>query len=259
MSHSNELKTAIEAAQAAGKFLRDHFENQDALTVNEATKHDLKLELDIRSQTLITEHLLGAFPDHALYGEEGLAGNQDSDWQWIVDPIDGTVNYFYGIPHFCVSIALRHHGVTQVGVIYDPMTDTLWAGQRGQGATINGRPLQVSSRKSLHECVVTVGFSKTAAAMKDGMGRFETLADQVRKIRIMGSAALGMAYVASGRLDAYIEGYISLWDIAAGVLLIEEAGGRVDLTPLEDETDKFSVHASSGNITIPSFLTDRHT
>jgi len=250
MSDPSPLDVAVNAAQSAGAFLREHFENTEALVVNEATKHDIKLELDVRSQTLITECLLGAFPDHALYGEEGLAGNQSSEWQWIVDPIDGTVNYFYGIPHFCISIALRHQGVTQLGVILDPMTNELWVGERGKGATLNGRPLKVSSRTELKESVVTVGFSKTAAAMEDGMSRFQSLSSQVRKIRIMGSAALGLAYVATGRLDAYLEGYISLWDIAAGVLLIEEAGGQVDQTPLTDEPDKFGVKATNGKLAI---------
>lgn len=248
---SDTLDIAITAAKEAGAFLREHFENTESLVVNEASQHDIKLELDVRSQTLITERLLGAFPDHALYGEEGLAGNQESPWQWIVDPIDGTVNYFYGLPHYCVSIALRHEGVTQLGVIYDPMTQELWTSERGQGAFLNGRKISVSDRAVLKEAVITVGFSKTAAAMKEGLGNFSELASQVRKVRIMGSAALGLAYIATGRLDAYIEGFISLWDIAAGVLLIEEAGGVVALTNLDDSPDKFSIKASNGKLTLP--------
>ncbi|MDB4491765.1 inositol monophosphatase [bacterium] len=248
---SETLDIAIQTAKEAGAFLREHFENPESLVVNEASQHDIKLELDVRSQTLITERLLGAFPDHALYGEEGLAGNQDSPWQWIVDPIDGTVNYFYGLPHYCVSIALRHEGVTQVGVIYDPSTQELWTSERGQGAFLNGRKISVSDRSVLKEAVITVGFSKTAAAMQEGLGRFSELASQVRKIRIMGSAALGLAYIATGRLDAYIEGFISLWDIAAGVLLIEEAGGQVTLANLDNSEDKFSITASNDKLTLP--------
>lgn len=250
---SDYLDTAIHAAQEAGAFLRQHFENTESLVVNEASQHDVKLELDVRSQTLITEILLGAFPDHALYGEEGLAGNQDSEWQWIVDPIDGTVNYFYGLPHFCVSIALRQGEETQLGVIFDPMTQELWTAQRGQGAFLGDRRLAVSQRTRLNECVITTGFSKTAAGMEQGMKRFEALATRVRKVRIMGSAALGLAYVASGRLDAYLEGFISLWDIAAGVLLIEEAGGNVALSQLDDSPDKFSIVASNGLLDLPSW------
>ena len=248
---SEPLDVAIRAAKEAGAFLREHFENTESLVVNEASQHDIKLELDVRSQTLITEILLGEFPDHALYGEEGLAGNQESLWQWIVGPIDGTVNYFYGLPHFCVSIALRHDSVTQVGVIYDPMTDSLWTSKRGEGAYLNGRKISVSSRAALNEAVITVGFSKTAAAMQEGLGMFQELSSQVRKVRIMGSAALGLAYIATGRLDAYIESFISLWDIAAGVLLIEEAGGRVELTNLDNSPDKFSIRATNAKLTLP--------
>lgn len=248
---SEPIDIAIQAAKEAGAFLREHFENTDALVVNEATQHDIKLELDIRSQTLITGILLGQFPEHAFYGEEGLAGNQDSAWQWIVDPIDGTVNYFYGIPHYCISIALRHEGVTQLGVIFDPMMNELWTVQRGQGVQMNGRSLSVSDRSDLKECVITVGFSKTATALQEGLGRFEELASEVRKIRIMGSAALALAYVASGRLDAYLEGFISLWDIAAGVLMVEEAGGRVDLVKHGQSADKFSIVASNGKLKLP--------
>lgn len=250
---SEPLDIAIHAAKEAGAFLRGHFENTEALVVNEASQHDIKLELDVRSQTLITECLLGKFPDHALYGEEGLAGNHDSPWQWIVDPIDGTVNYFYGIPHYCVSIALRHEGVTQLGVIYDPSTDELWTTARGKGAFLNGRRLQVSDRGNLNEAVITVGFSKTAAAMEQGVDRFQDLCKQVRKVRIMGSAALGLAYIATGRLDAYLEGFISLWDIAAGVLMIEEAGGVVDARNLDNSPDKFSICASNGHLTLPAW------
>ncbi len=248
------LDTAIEAAKQAGAFLREHFENTDSLQVNESTQHDIKLELDLRSQSLITDVLLGAHPEHALYGEEGIAGNQDSPWQWIVDPIDGTVNYFYGIPHFCVSIALRQEGTLQLGVIYDPMTDELWTAARGEGASRNGQPIQASRRVDPKECVMTVGFSKTVAAMEDGLARFQSISRSVRKIRMMGSAALGLAYVANGRLDAYLEGSLGLWDIAAGVVLVEEAGGKVSWVPREDDPDKFGVAASNGLISIPGVL-----
>src|SRR3954454_8486867 len=119
MPMNTYLQAAIAAARAAGELLRNHFGK--ALDVNAFEAHDIKLDLDVRSQELITQRLLGQFPDHAIYGEEGIAGNQQSEFQWIVDPIDGTVNYFYSIPHFCISIALRERGEIMVGVIYDPM------------------------------------------------------------------------------------------------------------------------------------------
>ena len=147
---------------------------------------------------------------------------------------------------------MHYKGVTQLGVIFDPSTNELWTAQRGQGTFLNGDRMAVSTRSELKEAVITVGFSKTAAAMEEGLAKFGTLCGQVRKVRIMGSAALGLAYIAGGRLDAYIEGFISLWDIAAGVLMIEEAGGKVIATPLEEgDTDKFSIIASNGMLELP--------
>src|SRR5262245_7540873 len=136
------LDAAIVAAREAGNSLRTHF----GVTpdVKEFHDHDIKIELDERTQALITERLLSTFPEHALLGEEGIAGNQQSEWHWIVDPIDGTVNYFYGLPHFCVSIALRHRDEIVVGVIHDPMRDELWAATKNGAATLNGKPIAVS-------------------------------------------------------------------------------------------------------------------
>lgn len=243
---STFLDHASSAAREAGALLREHFETE--LTVDAALDHDIKLELDVRSQDLITAHLLGAFPDHAIYGEEGIAGNQDSPFQWIVDPIDGTVNYFYGIPHFCVSIALREHGVLTTGVIYDPMLDELFAVQKGGVPTKNGKPIQASTRAELKNAIVTIGFSKSKEAMDAGMDRYRQIAYQVRKTRMMGSAALALAYIACGRLDAYIEEQISLWDIAAGQLLVEAAGGRVRLSDSTSHPDKWGIVAHNGRL-----------
>lgn len=240
------LETTIAAAREAGALLRDNFGH--APKVNEFHDHDIKLDLDVRAQALITERLLGAFPDHALYGEEGIAGNQTSEWQWIVDPLDGTVNYFYGIPHFCVSIALRRAGEIQLGVIYDPMRDELWTATKGGMPALNGNPIAVSTRTQLKDAVLSIGFAKSKTTIAAGLPLVEKFVSRVRKIRLMGSAALDLAYVACGRLDAYIESSVSLWDIAAGRLLVETAGGRYESAPREDHPDKVSVRASSGRI-----------
>ena len=240
------LDTAISAARDAGELLRAHFGKP--LDVNEFAAHDIKLDLDVRAQTLITEKLLGAFPDHALYGEEGIAGNQASEWQWIVDPIDGTVNYFYSIPHFCISIALRRAGEIQLGVIYDPMRDELWAVEQGGTPTLNGAPISVSARTQLSDAVLSVGFSKTKTTISAGMPLLEKYVMRARKCRLMGSAALDLAYVACGRLDAYIEQSVSLWDVAAGKILVESAGGSFEMTPRADNPDKISVIASNGRV-----------
>ena len=243
---TSHLDTALVAARAAGELLRSHFGKP--LEVNEFAAHDIKLDLDVRAQTLITEILLGAFPGHAIFGEEGIAGNQASEWQWIVDPIDGTVNYFYAIPHFCISIALRRGDEIQVGVIYDPMRDEMWAVARGSAPTLNGEPIAVSARTQLSDAVLSVGFSKTKATIAAGIPLLEKYVMRARKCRLMGSAALDLAYVACGRLDAYIEQSVSLWDVAAGMLLVESAGGQFKMTPREDTPEKISVVASNGRI-----------
>jgi len=243
---SDYLHAAQEAAQAAGGLLRANFGL--ALTVDENLAHDIKLELDKRSQTLIESLLLARYPDHAIYGEEGIRGDQDSEYQWIVDPIDGTVNFFYGIAHFAVSIALRRAGKIIVGVIYDPLRDELWACEAGQPATLNGLPMRVSSRSELSDAMVSVGVSKTLDSVNASLPLFTRMVREAKKCRMMGSASLDIAYVACGRLDAYIEGQISLWDIAAGILLVESAGGIVDLKPHATIADKYAVVATSGNI-----------
>lgn len=240
------LEVAEEAARAAGELLRTHF--QKPLEVKATATHDIKLEVDVLTQDLITRILLARFPGHALYGEEGVVGDQASEFQWVVDPLDGTVNFFYGLPHFCVSIALRHHGEVITGVIYDPIREELWSVERGQSATLNGKPIEVSRRANLSEAVLSIGLAKTSATIEAGLPLLEQMVHRVRKCRMLGSAALDMAYVACGRLDAYIEQGISLWDIAAGWLLVEAAGGRVELEPRPEMPDKFRIIASSGRL-----------
>lgn len=238
------LPVAIDAARQAGALIKANYGTD--LDVNETLQYDLKLELDVRTQALITGILLEAFPTHAIYGEEGLAGDQSSEFHWIVDPIDGTVNYFYGIPHFCVSIALRQGDDLLIGVIYDPMMDELFTAEKGGTPALNGKPIRVSKRAHLAEAMITVGFSKNKESIEAGMRRFGRLLTQVRKTRMLGSAALGMAYVACGRLDAYIEEVISLWDVAAGILLVETAGGRAPLYIKDRATEKYSMCCSNG-------------
>lgn len=242
---THALQTATVAARAAGDLLRKHFGKPPE--VNELLAHDIKLALDVQTQELITEKLLTTFPDHALYGEEGIAGNQDSEWQWIVDPIDGTVNYYYGIPHYCVSIALRRAGELQLGVIYDPQRDEMWQTVRGGPTLLNGESVRVSQRSDIGDAVVSIGFSKNKTTINAGLALLPEYIARVRKCRLMGSAALDLAYVACGRLDAYIEQSVSLWDIAAGQLLLENAGGKIEITERTDAPGKISIRAWSGN------------
>jgi myo-inositol-1(or 4)-monophosphatase len=240
------LEAAKTAARVAGELLRQNF--QQPLRVNSREAHDIKLEIDVESQELITDLLLKEFPHHALYGEEGIVGDQTAEYQWVVDPIDGTVNYYYGIPHFCISIALRHQQQVIVGVIYDPMRDEMWAGEKDTQPTLNGKLFRVSERTALAEAVISVGLSKTGDTIAAGLPLLQNMVHRARKCRLMGSAALDMAYVACGRFDAYIEQGISLWDIAAGMLLVETAGGKIDMHPRADAKEKYSIIASNGVI-----------
>ena len=248
------LQAAERAARRAGHLLKANFHLPKE--IDEAQHHDVKLALDRKSQDLITEDLLNAFPDYCLYGEEGMAGNQDASMQWIVDPIDGTVNYLYSIPHFCISIALREKESNEIimGLIYDPMLDELWTVEKGRAPALNGKTIACSPRRTLEEAILFVGCGKDKEALATGLERFERASTRARKMRMMGSAALGMAYIASGRLDGYIESRISLWDVAAGILLVESGGGKVELTPHPTLPDVWSVVATNGKIPVEDIL-----
>ena len=227
---------AVRAAQAVGVLMRSQLRaSKRAFSV---TQHDIKLELDVRCQGIIEKALRRSFPQVALLGEEGIAGDADAEYRWVVDPIDGTVNFAYGIPHACVSIALQRRAQaakaadfedgyrTLVGVVYDPFCRELWTAIRGEGAKLNGKSIRVSRRRKLSEAIISIGFAKTRENLEATLPYFIDLAHHVRKLRIMGSAALDLAYVATGRFDAYIERGIRLWDIAAGALIVECAGGE---------------------------------
>lgn len=230
------LKVSAAAAQAAGDLMRRHRNTTKRAKL--VTQHDIKLELDVRSQKLIEKSLRSAFPKVAILGEEGDTGEVKDEYRWVVDPIDGTVNFAYGIPHACVSIALqgwaRGRGKrdyedgyqTLVGVVYDPFCDEIWTAIRGQPARLNGKETQVSARKRLDESIVSIGFAKSRESLDRTLPYFNEIVPQIRKIRMMGAAALALVYVASGRFDAYIERGIRLWDIAAGGLILECAGGE---------------------------------
>ncbi len=224
------LACAVKAARAAGKVMR---QNQWASKkINSATQHDIKLELDVRCQKLIERILRAGFPRVAILGEEGISGDPQAAERWVVDPIDGTVNFSYGVPHACVCIALQSRNPESddydsiVGVVYDPFCDELWTAIRGQPARLNGRIIHVSDRKKLNEAAVAIGFAKSRATLDLMLPYFNKLVRRVRKVRMMGAAGLAMTYVATGRFDAYVERDIRLWDIAAGGLIVECAGGE---------------------------------
>lgn len=228
--------------------------------VHAAVQHDIKLELDVRCQKRIETLLRAAFPGVPIVGEEGTVGDAEALHRWVVDPIDGTVNFAYGIPHACVSIALQARPSwpaprassqpafqTVVGAVFDPFCDELWTAIRPGPARLNGKPIQVSSRRQLREAIIAIGFAKQTKSLRAMLPRFQNLVHRVRKVRMMGSAALDLAYVACGRMDAYIESGVRLWDIAAGGLLVECAGGQFwnEFIPRDDA---YRVIADNGRL-----------
>ncbi len=245
------LSTVVDVALAAGRLMK---RNANRIkVVDEARQHDVKLALDKESQHLIESQLLKKFPQIPLLGEEGESGRIDSELRWIVDPIDGTVNYFHGIPHACVSIALQQktsekNGAiyedgykTILGVIYDPFTEEIWTAAAGEKTKLNGRVMRVSGRDKLQESILAIGFSKTKGILRTMLPAFQKLVSRVRKIRIMGSAALSLAYVAGGRMDAYVERGVKLWDIAAGGLMVECSGGVFIHEPIPNNQGYFMI------------------
>jgi myo-inositol-1(or 4)-monophosphatase len=222
------LATAIETALAAGRLQRQHF--RSAIDVRKKGAIDLVTEIDIAVEREFRQTIGARFPDHAVIGEEGgvAGGGPGASHRWIIDPIDGTTNYAHGLALFCVSIALEIDDTTVLGVVFDPMADELFTAERGQGARLNGQRIHVTGCRSLTDALVCTGFPYSVRE-KPGhlIAGFAEFMRLTRAVRRLGSAALDLCYVAAGRFDAFYEESLHAWDIAAGALLVEEAGGRV--------------------------------
>lgn len=243
------LEVAKSAALKAGDFILKVMESKE-LEVAQEHDHDIKIKLDSDTQDLLTKLICKEFPDHAILGEEGGEGSDGEGYEWILDPIDGTVNLFYGIPHFCISIACRYHGDIQAGVIWDPSRKECFHAIHGGGAYLNDKQIHVSKRKHLNEAILALGFSKGKETVAKCLELYQFYGPRSRKLRAMGSAALDMAYIAAGRMEAYIEQGIKIWDIAAGMLILQEAGGKIVLTPWK-EKHHYHICASNGLIDLP--------
>lgn len=243
------IKTALAAAEAAGKLIRESFGHE--LKVTEHFAHDIKIELDKKCQDLIYDIILKAHPDHVCIGEEGDSERKQGPVEWIVDPIDGTMNLAHSIPHFCVSIAARESASQKIllGVIYDPIRHEMFTAEKGGGTFLNGVRQHVSPRDRLEDAVLAVGFAKSQDSIDHCLKLYTLYCNRAKKLRAMGSAALDLAYVACGRMDAYIEQGVNLWDIAAGIILVEEAGGVAEIT--RKPNGAYHVCAHSGKIEYP--------
>lgn len=225
---------AAEIAREAGARLRDYF----AKGVDTEYKGDVDLVTvaDRTVETLVRTRLSEAFPDHGIYGEEGTRERLDAEFRWYVDPLDGTTNFAHGFPQFAVSMGLEHRpfgikpeedGKLVAGVIYDPMRDELFSAERGRGAQLNGKPARVSRTGELAEALLATGFPSRKRHASPNIHFYQEFTLRSHGVRRAGSAALDLAYVACGRMDAFWEFNLNPWDTAAGILLVEEAGGRV--------------------------------
>lgn len=222
------LNFAIQTARDAGAILVDRLGR--ALQVSNKGDIDLVTEADVASEQLIIERIRSYYPRHSILAEESgdtVTVEGESEWRWIVDPLDGTTNYAHGYPCFCVSIALERQGKLELGVIYDPTRDEIFAGERGQGATLNGRKIQVSQIEELNAAMLCTGFPYNVRERPNFARDFTNFTMNAQAVRRDGSAALDLAYVACGRFDGFWEDGLNPWDVAAGVLLIEEASGTV--------------------------------
>jgi myo-inositol-1(or 4)-monophosphatase len=220
------VNVAVRAARAAGQIILRYMNRVDSIAVVEKQRLDFASEVDRAAEAEIIRELKRAFPGHAILAEEsGEIGKAKQ--VWVIDPLDGTHNYLRGFPHFSVSIALLENGEPMHGVVYDPLRDELFTASRGDGAYLNDRRIRVSPRTELTGALLATGFPyRQRAHIDTQIGMTRALLDQAEDIRRTGSAALDLAYVANGRFDGYFESGLQPWDMAAGCLLVREAGGR---------------------------------
>ncbi len=223
------VSVMVKAARQGGNVLLRNLNKLDSLNVVEKQRMDYASEVDADAEKAVVKELKRSYPDYAVLGEEGGAQRgKNGRYTWVIDPLDGTSNYLRGFPHYCVSLALVDNGEPTDAVIFDPLRNELFTASRGSGAQLNERRIRVSDRKDLGGALITTGFPPRervrAGAQLECVRELLVQAEDVRRT---GSAALDLAYVACGRSDAYFEAGVMAWDIAAGVLLVREAGGRV--------------------------------
>jgi myo-inositol-1(or 4)-monophosphatase len=233
---------AVRAARQAGNIIMRSFGRLDTLTVAEKRANDFVSEVDRNAEQAIIDTIRRAYPGHAILAEEsGTQGR--NEFEWVIDPLDGTTNYLHGFPQFAVSIALRYRGRLEGGVVYDPVRDEIYTAERGNGALLNDRRLRVTEHKALKGALLGTGIPfRDQTHIEAYLGMLKDFTQETAGIRRPGSAALDFAYVAAGRLDGFWELGLSVWDFAAGALLVQEAGGVVS------DIGGGSRHLETGNV-----------
>lgn len=250
-TNSELLECAVTTAKKSGNHALQNVEHRtDAIQI---TKHDIKLKLDVECQKIAEDTILSRFPDHSVLGEEDTGrktgiDDPENTFEWIVDPIDGTVNYSHGLPLWCCSVAVRRDGKTLAGAVYVPENDELFSASVDSPALLNGKPISVSTTKTLADSMIMTGTNKNPANGSIPFAVFTQIARSAQKARICGSAAMDICSVACGRADGYFEGSIYLWDIAAAGLIVERAGGQIEVLDKYKEPHRMSFLATNGNI-----------
>jgi len=251
MDNEQFLETAIEAATLGGRHALDNVSRRKDTAAVYA--HDIKLVLDRECQERITAYLAQRWPGHAILGEEDRpedvqAGAGSDACEWIIDPIDGTVNFYHGLPVWCCSVAVRRGREVLAGAVYAPELDALYAGATGQASTCNGKPIRVSDTPALDQSIVMTGLDKQLGTDRAPLSVFSAIALNTRKARVAGAAAVDLCWVAAGGADGYFEGSIYIWDIAAAKVIIEGAGGRCEVMRRYPEAHRLQFIATNGHI-----------
>lgn len=245
------LNTAIQAARAAGHIILRYANQVDSISVESKSRNDFVTEIDREAEKEIIYKLKRAYPDHSFLGEEsGTTGEKDAKHQWIIDPLDGTTNYLYGIPHYAISIALKVDDVLDQAVVYDPLKEELFTASRGNGAQLNNHKIRVSARRTMSNALIATGIPfRPEHDLEQWLNEIKKVQPETAGIRRAGVASLDLAYVAAGRFDGFWEHDLKAWDIAAGVLLIQEAGGLVsDLQGNNDFWESGNVMAGNPRV-----------
>ncbi|MSU60571.1 MAG: inositol monophosphatase [Candidatus Staskawiczbacteria bacterium] len=240
-------KVAISAAKEAGKLVGENFQKTKKMSFK--GENDMVTEIDLQSEKIILDAIKVNFPDHNILSEEAGATDNGSKYMWMVDPIDGTVNYYYGLDPYCIGICLLEDGRPILNVLYNPTHDEMYVAQKGKGAFMNEKRITVSDNTDLKNSMVMLNLSRTKGTRTKTLKIVERISDHVRRMRVFGSSLSYMSYISSGKSDAFFDILLKPWDFLPGALLVEEAGGKVtDIKGNEITADSTSVVASNGRV-----------